>query len=100
MRESTEKLLAEWAIAYAKANYPKPNWEAIAKSEISQSITLAVGIYQILKNGDWVTSSQIAAKLDKGLSYVRKILKVIKIPFSLSSDRGKGWKLKLESPVF
>ena len=94
MRESTEKLLTEWAIAYAKANFPKPNWEAIAKSEISQSITLAVSIYQILKNGDWVTSSQIAAKLDKGLSYVRKVLKAIKIPFGLSSDRGKGWRLE------
>ena len=94
MRESTEKLLTEWAIAYAKANFPNPNWEAIAKSEISQSITLAISIYQILKNGDWVTSTQIAAKLDKGLSYVRKVLKVIKIPFGLSSDRGKGWRLE------
>ena len=94
MRESTEKLLTEWAIAYAKAKFPKPNWEAIAKSEISQSITLAVSIYQILKKGDWVTSTQIAAKLAKGLSYVRKVLKVVKVPFGLSSDRGKGWRMK------
>jgi hypothetical protein len=93
MRESTEKLLTDWAIAYAKANFPKPNWEKIAKSEISQSITLAIAIYQILKNGDWVTSTRIAAKLDKGLSYVRKVLKIVKEPFGLSSDRGKGWKL-------
>lgn len=94
MRESTEKLLTEWAIAYAKANFPKPNWEAIAKSEISQSITLAISIYQILKNGDWITSTQIATKLDKGFSYVRKVLKIVKEPFGLSSDRGKGWRLE------
>lgn len=93
MRESTEKLLTEWAIAYAEANYPKPNWEAIAKSEISQSITLAIAIHQILKNGDWVTSTQIAAKLNKGLSRVRQVLEVVKVPFGLSSDRGKGWRL-------
>jgi hypothetical protein len=94
MRESTDKLLTDWAIAYAKAKFPKPNWEAIAKSEISQSITLAISIYRILKNGDWVTSTQITAKLDKGLSYVRKVLKIVKIPFGLSSDRGKGWRLE------
>lgn len=93
MRESTEKLLTAWAIAYAKANFPEPNWEEIAHSRISQSITLALDIYLILKNGDWVTSTEIAARIDKSLPYTRKILEVLREPFKLTGDRGKGWKL-------
>ena len=93
MRKSTEKLLSDWVIAYAKAGFPKPNWEAIAKSPSAQSITLAISIYQILKNSDWITSAEIASKLSKSLSYVRKVLAIVKQPFGLSSDRGKGWKL-------
>jgi hypothetical protein len=93
MRESTKKLLADWSIAYAKAKFPEPNWEAIAKSPSAQSITLAIDIYQILKNREWITSVEIASKLDRSLSYVRKVLAIVKVPFGLSSDRGKGWKL-------
>jgi hypothetical protein len=93
MRESTRKLLTDWSIAYAKANFPNPNWEAIAKSPSAQSITLAIEVYQILKNCEWITSAEIASKLSKSLSYVRKVLAILKDPFGLSSDRGKGWKL-------
>lgn len=94
MRESTKKLLTEWAIAYADSNFPKPNWEEIAHSEIPQSIAVAIAIYEILENGDWVTSAEIAAKLNKSLSYVRKVLEVLRDPFELTGDRGKGWKLR------